>query len=168
MGAGQPGFRTGLNTYAYVGGNPIGFADFRGLVGDDIDSGTRRPPGIGIPDASAQAQRDLARQLQREFDKLVCPPDCLQLQAQIRERANELRERYFRMLNDPKDLYRKAYCDPSLGRRIGTWLGHGDQITQLKKNLATLIQKADEISCPVDPQDRDLLRIEPPPCPAAR
>jgi len=158
------GLRGGLNTYAYANLNPLTFVDLFGLVGDDIGGGGRSSPPIGIPNPSWEAQRNLAKQLER----LLCPPACLEQQARIKERANELRERYFRMLNDPKDLFTKAYCQPSLGRRIGTWLGHGDQITQLRKNLAELIAQADAMNCPVDPQDRDLLRIEPPGCPAAR
>ena len=42
---------------------------------------------------------------------------------------------YFRHAYGPRDLYNKAYCEPTLGRRIGTWLGHGDQLDQKKKRL---------------------------------
>lgn len=155
------GIAGGINTYGYGMFSPLVHVDPYGL--NPLEDGRRRG-GIGIPNPSADAQRDLARRI----DQLFCPPDCWDLQRQIQERAQELRDRYFRMLNDPRDLFVQAYCQPSLGRRIGTWLGHGDQIAQQQKNLQRLIAEADARNCPVAPHDRAVLNVLPPPCPAAR
>lgn len=122
----------------------------------------------GAGSGSSSGSGAIARGLNDAINKLFCPPDCFDQQVKIKEVANELRDRYFRMLNDPKDLYNKAHCEPSLGRRIGTWVGHGDQIDQKKKQLKGLIEQADKSGCPVDPFDRQLLNLERPPCPAAR
>lgn len=53
-------------------------------------------------------------------------------------------------------------------RRKGTFIGHSDQIKQVKKELATAIAEADANGCKVAPQDRLLLGVEPPIKPANR
>ena len=156
------GLMGGINTYGYGMFSPLVYVDPYGL--NPLEDGRRPRGGISIPNPSADAQRDLARRI----DRLFCPPSCWDLQLQIQERAQELRDRYFWMLNDPKNLFVRAYCQPSFGRRVGTWLGHSDQITQLRKNLERLIAQADAQGCPVSPTDRALLNVEPPTCPAAR
>ena len=158
------GLRGGLNTYEYVNSTPLSSTDIFGLASDGVDQWGKPKGPVGVPDVSAQAQQDLAKRLAQ----LLCPPSCWQIQADIEETAQEIRQRYFQMLNDPKDLYNQAYCSPSLGRRIGTWLGHGDQIEQKRRRLAKLIKQADAMNCPVNPQDRALLSVEPPGCPADR
>jgi hypothetical protein len=139
-----------------VGSNPLWSTDPSGLA-DDIFGRGRGPSGPITPNPSAEAQRNLAKQL----DKLVCPPECAELLADVKRAAEELLQRYNRMLSDPRELYSKAYCEPTFGQRIGTWLGHGDQ-------LEKAIERADAANCPVDPSDRVLLRIQRPNCPLNR
>lgn len=146
-----------------MGSNPLWSTDPSGLA-DDIFGRGRGPSGPITPNPSAEAQRNLAKQL----DKLVCPPECAELLADVKRAAEELLQRYNRMLSDPRELYSKAYCEPTFGQRIGTWLGHGDQLEQRRRALEKAIERADAANCPVDPSDRVLLRIQRPNCPLNR
>jgi len=68
------GLRAGLNTYAYVDSKPLLFSDEFGLQGLE----GRRRSGPIWPDASAEAQQRLARQITRFFngEEQGCCPDC--------------------------------------------------------------------------------------------
>ena len=71
-----------------------------GLSDDDPLGGSSTSPPIGIPNPSAQAQRQLAQQLQKAINDLFCDPDCLQLQEQIAAIAGDLRVRFVQMTAD--------------------------------------------------------------------
>ena len=73
------GLAGGINTYGYANQNPLRYVDPLGLVGDSIDGGARPSPPIGVPNPSAEAQRQLAQQLTEMLrqlrDKLLCEPE---------------------------------------------------------------------------------------------
>lgn len=68
------GLDGGINLYGYVGQTPISRVDRFGLQNDVF---VDRPRGLfpGFPDISAEAQRNLAKQLTRIVNNLFCPRD---------------------------------------------------------------------------------------------
>ena len=112
------GLKGGINTYGYANQNPLRFIDRMGLSDDDPLGGSSASPPIGIPNPSAQAQRQLAQQWQKAFNDLFCDPDCLQLQEQIAAIAGELRVRFVQMTADTGNLY----CTRPIGQF--SWIGH--------------------------------------------
>jgi RHS repeat-associated protein len=93
---------------------------------------------------------------------------CSALLADVSARATSVRHQYFTNMQDPKNLYTRAYCQPNLGRRYGTWIGHEQKLRDLIRSLKKAIDAADAAGCPVNPQDRALLSLEIPRCPAVR
>lgn len=155
------GLGGGLSRFSYARGNPLIASDPMGLA--DQTDGTR-PSSRIIPNISDEAKGDLARRLQKWWDECRCEA----LEAEINRVAAELRERYFALLEDHRDLYGTAYLK-RLSRRGGSYVGHQQQFRDKQKELRELISTADSRGCYVAPWDRTLANMgEPPDRPAAR
>jgi hypothetical protein len=96
-----------------------------------------------------------------------CPIDCAKIEAQIASTATEMRARYLAALNDPKDLYNRAWNIP-FARRVGSWNGHRQQFLDLQRSLQKSIAAADANGCQVSPMDRTLANAPYPDTPAER
>jgi len=153
------GLAAGINLFSYVGGNPVSKVDPLGLS-EEFPGGRQKPGPIGIPDPSAQAQRQAAAQLQKLLNRLFCDPDCFELEEAIAALAGELRERYVDMTADANNLF----CDNPVGKM--SWLGHQMQYNQKRGRLQRLIEQAKTKGCVVNPEDERLANTPPPICPA--
>ena len=102
----------------------------------------------------------IAKGLQKLVNKLFCPPECEQLQAEIAELAGELRARFVQMTGDVNNLY----CTRPVGQF--SWMGHQLQYNLKQKRLQKLIEQAKAQNCPVSAEDERLANTPPPICPA--
>lgn len=161
----------GINLYSYAGANPINLLDPSGL--QSVSPFPVRP-GIPIPPIAIPGTPENDQWVHWATDNITNPvsdfvrnncPDCVYLQGKIKEASNEIRELHRQMLVDPLDLYNKAYCVKNLGERKGSYVGHYERLENMQAHLLKLITQADQLKCPVDPNDRALLELEIPTCP---
>ena len=77
----------------------------------------------------------------------------------------EIQKRHNSMSYDKNDLFNKAYDVYNLGKRRGTWKGHGMQIKQAQRTLRKLLDKARELGCDIPGNPGFYLNLEPPSSP---
>jgi len=142
--------------YGYAEGNPVSLSDRLGLAPNDPTDGRPGAPAIGVPNPSAQAQRDITRQL----SDLFCDPGCVELQARMEELAGELRQRYVAMTGDAQNLF----CSNPIGKF--SWAGHQIKYQNKQRQLQKLIQKARAQGCQVNPEHERLTLLPAPFCPS--
>jgi RHS repeat-associated protein len=157
------GLAAGPSTYGYVGGRPLSGVDryglFEGNIGDYLKPAVTvcvRASTVVVASSIALAA-GLASYSGNAGDACdtmekpdSCYTDCAEIERAIAGQKELVIWRYFRMLEDSKDLYNRAMIKP-LSSRSGSWVGHVQQFQDAQKKLRKLIDMAKAKGCKVDP-----------------
>ena len=175
------GLAAGINTYSYVGANPIAHSDPLGLLDPNGWSGAAaRAAAKGVAtDASLGGPADPVGDAAAigvtvgafGFEAyLLCSKDsrCDKKAAEIEASKDVVVSRYFELQYDRKELFTKAYDKPNLGKRAGTYLGHIKAFVDAQINLRNHIAEAVAMGCPVSEEARKWAAVPAPTWPAKR
>jgi RHS repeat-associated protein len=173
------GLAAGPATYAHVSGQPLTRTDRFGLFDGSnflpqvakvcTTAGTTVATGVAMAvGAAVFALTPSSTSSCDTMDKPnSCLDDCEKIERQIAYWKGEVIWRYFRMLEDAKDLYNKAMIKP-LSSRSGTWVGHVQAFQQAQKKLREVIELAKAKGCKVDPDAVVWANTAPPNSPVNR
>lgn len=150
----------GINTYGYVGGNPVNHSDSSGLFLDEtrlqtalqaVSTATSVATSTAIATVAGVAGVLYPKSAGEGLDvvpKQDCPPDngdnCSKVIAEIQDVMKELTKRYMGQCRNKKDQ----------------WDSHAEQFENKKRQLAKLVAQAEALSCVVPPKAYDWLQTQ--------
>jgi RHS repeat-associated protein len=174
------GLAGGISTYGYVKAAPLRNMDFYGLDGNISDYLVKpvvqacvrtttaivtATVGLAVVLATHSGNAGDACDVMDKPNS--CLNDCEKIERQIAYLKSEVIWRYFRMLEDAKDLYNRATIKP-LNSRSGTWVGHIQAFRQEQLKLREAIALAKAKGCKVDPDAEVWASTAPPNSPVDR
>ena len=159
----------GLNTYGYVGGNPLKYFDRFGLdaaidIPWELPAWCTKLAG-GVFSVLAGLQGDTRQEDcsgggggNSDRERHCKSDDCSEITQTIASLTNDVERRYEELLIDRHGLFGLPNPHPD----YGSWAGHVYKYVEIQEDLRNAIALAKSKGCPVDP-NAEMWANEPPP-----
>jgi hypothetical protein len=150
-----------MNLFQYANQNPLGYTDPTGEnpIAIPVLECIANPACVGPLIAFTskiieQFAKDAGKAIAKNVDSCGSNDKCEEIRRRINNHVNYMREKRFDLLRDEHKLYKRAY-DINPGGDLsgkGTYFGHINRFTGLKKGLARMILEAIANGCYVPPE----------------